>query len=226
MKHRGSRRCEFRPSAEGAQSRSLAKPPSETAGSTLDTWRPKQVEPTHSQKVEEGRRQHVFGLTSNPGGQHTTDSQRQRLPRKHGSTPVLARNGELCRELDKTCYAAPWDVSRCRTACDGRDGVQAHSRALMAQVWPQSTTRARLGSTSTPNVNLHTSLLQIAPENPIIFVMMLECVLARCEEKWEPLGWGFWLNGKNGQAPATQTTSSSKARHKETWNLRSGTWHW
>ena len=45
------------------------------------------------------------------------------------------------------------------------------------------------------HVNLHRGSPQAAPESPVIFVMILECC-ARCEEKWERLEWGFWLDRK------------------------------
>ena len=61
-------------------------------------------------------------------------------------------------------------------------------------------------------------LSRCSTDSPIISVMILECVVRRFEEKWERLGWGFRLDGKHGQAQAMQTTCSSSAPRRETWN--------
>ena len=45
--------------------------------------------------------------------------------------------------------------------------------------------------------------------------MILGCVVTQCEEKRARLGWGFWPDGKNGQAQDMQTTFSSSARDLE-----------
>ena len=74
-------------------------------------------------------------------------------------------------------------------------GVGDHSRVLIAKAWSLSKVRARLATKTSEPVNLERGLPQGAPESPIIFAMILECVVRRCEEKWAVKGWGFWLDG-------------------------------
>ena len=70
-------------------------------------------------------------------------------------------------------------------------GVGNHSRALIAKAWSVSKTRARLANKTSEPVNLERGLPQGAPESPIIFAMILKCVVRRCEEKWAVKGLGF-----------------------------------
>ena len=77
-------------------------------------------------------------------------------------------------------------LSRCCTAGDG-----AHSRALMAKAWSISKVRARLVAETSEPEYLERRLPQGGPECPIIFAMILECAVRRCEEKWAVKGWGL-----------------------------------
>ena len=117
---------------------------------------------------------------------------------------MYLRIGELCREWNLECNAAQLDVRKafdhvCHAAAlraMEEMGVGNHSRALIAKAWSLSKVRARLANKTSEPVNLERGLPQGAPESPIIFAMILERVVRRCEEKWAVKGWGFWLNGK------------------------------
>ena len=74
--------------------------------------------------------------------------------------------------------------------------VKRHSRALMAQVWSQSTVRAGLGSTSSQSLKLHRGHHKGPRKSPVLVAMILECVVRRCEERWARFGCGFWTGGK------------------------------
>ena len=116
---------------------------------------------------------------------------------------MYLRIGELCREWNLECNAAQLDVRKafdhvCHAAAlraMEEMGVGDHSRALIAKAWSLSKVRARLATKTSEPVNLERGLPQGAPESPIIFAMILECVVRRCEEKWAVKGWGFWLDG-------------------------------
>ena len=116
---------------------------------------------------------------------------------------MYLRIGELCREWNLECNAAQLDVRKafdhvCHAAAlraMEEMGVGVHSRALIAKAWSLSKVRARLANTTSEPVSLERGLPQGAPESPIIFAMILECVVRRCEKKWAAKGWGFWLDG-------------------------------
>ena len=97
---------------------------------------------------------------------------------------MYLRIGELSREWNLECNAAQLDVRKafdhvCHAAAlraMEEMGVGNHSRALIAKAWSLSKVRARLAKKTSQPVP------QGAPESPIIFAMILECVVRRCEK--------------------------------------------
>ena len=75
-------------------------------------------------------------------------------------------------------------------------GVGVHSRALMAKAWSSEQGTSETGCQDLETCESGTGDSRKEPRRgPIIFAMILECVVRRCEEKWAANGWGFWLDG-------------------------------
>jgi hypothetical protein len=66
-------------------------------------------------------------------------------------------------------------------------GVPLQAQAFMAQLWQQSTIKAKLGNETSEAVPLQRGLPQGAPESPLIFTIIVEMLLRRLEETWRKI---------------------------------------
>ena len=117
---------------------------------------------------------------------------------------LLLRCGELAREWSLPFCTAQLDLKKAFDHVDHRaaleamrlQGVPEHAMALIAKVWSLSSIRAKLGTELSDAVPLQRGLPQGAPESPLIFTMVVEMVVRRCEEQWQKRNLGFEIDGR------------------------------
>jgi hypothetical protein len=112
---------------------------------------------------------------------------------------VIQRIAELAREWRQPVYIAQVDLRKAfdhvrhSAAIEAMQmqGIPLQAQAFMAQIWQQSTIKAKLGAEVSEAVPLHRGLPQGAPESPLIFTIIVEMLLRRLEATWRARGWGY-----------------------------------
>ena len=101
--------------------------------------------------------------------------------------PVCIAQVDLKKAFDHVRHSAAMEAMQ-------QQGISPQAQAIMAQLWQQSTIKARLGAETSEAVPLHRGLPQGAPESPLIFTIIVEMLLRRLEATWRARGWGFIID--------------------------------
>ena len=114
------------------------------------------------------------------------------VPKTDAGLFLLLQAAELSREWQREIVVVQLDVKKTFDHVDHRaafkvmrlQGVSPFSTALIAAVWNESCTKARLGTVSSSKVRMSRGSPQGAPESPVIFTMIMELVLRDLKKSW------------------------------------------